>query len=308
MKTVIAGNGSNSTAAVLAWLAAGNQFHLANLYLIGEPDQPRAIWLTDWETPLSWPVAGTFLPAVISRGTISSKIGLEVQSLDVSWTPRAQPATQSIATASPYQLARMGYYDNWPVRVWSVYMPTPGDANTYGCSEAFGGRVASVTIQRGALKFKVNSFLDCINQQVPTNVIEVLNTAAAYTGASPPKGFVNIPQFIVQLGSSTNVVVGFQTFPDPGSILDTNNVQGGYLVFNGGPDSTLAGVWSAIQQNTSVAVGGGTYNQFVLYAPLPFPPSLTDTFYVSGPAPINRADGDLFGGSFPFVPNPETGW
>jgi hypothetical protein len=204
----------------------------------------------------------------------------------------------------------MGYYDNWPVHVWSCYMPTPGDANTYGCSEAFGGRIASVTIQRGALKFKVNSFLDVINQQVPTNVIEVLNTAAAYTGATPPKGFVNGPQFAVVVGSSTNVVVGFQTFPNPGSILDTNNVQGGYLVFNGGPDSTVSGIWSAIQQNTGVTTGGsgggGTFNQFILYSPLPFPPSVLDTFYVSAAAPINRGDGDYAG--FGSVPSPETGF
>src|SRR5258707_6259105 len=44
--------------------------------------------------------------------------------------------------SSPYQLSQMGFWDNWPVRVWTAYMPTKGDANTYGASELFGGRVA----------------------------------------------------------------------------------------------------------------------------------------------------------------------
>ncbi len=312
MKRVIGGTGKDTTAQVLAWLQSAAPLPLANLYLIGEADHPQALRLTDWEAPLSWPIVGTFIPSVIRRGTVSSKIGLEVESLQIDWSAKNQDYGVTIQSASPYQLARMGYYDNWPVRVWTCYMPTPGDANTFGCSELFGGRVANITVSRGLLTFKVNSFLDIVNQKVPTNVIELLNTAAAYQGASPPKGFSQIPQFVVEEGSSNNVVVGYQVSPNPGGILDDNIARGGFLVFNTvttGDGSTLGGVWSAIQQNTAVNTGGsdgggGRYNQFILYSSLPWPPqSAQDSFYISGPSPINKADGDYYG--FPYVPAPE---
>jgi hypothetical protein len=332
MKTCIAGNGSDSTALVLAWLAANNELRVKNLYLIGRPDDPMALWLTDYESPLSWPCwsnekrnpngfPSAFDPAVIKRGTVTSKIGLEVQTLDLTWTPKNRSFTQNISTASPYQLAQLGYYDNWEVRVWTVYMPTPGDANTFGCSELFGGRIAPTAIARGQIQWTVNSFLDVVNQYVPTNVIELLNTGAAYTGATPPAGYSRIPQFDAVTGSSVSSIVGDETFPTAHAILDDNLVRGGYLVFhNIQPDptavppvlgSTLGGMWSPILQNTGVWSGGspgsGTeYNQFLLSVPLPFPPTPgRDSFYVSGAAPINMSDGSFLG--FPFVPAATAG-
>lgn len=321
MKKCTAGDGSDSTSAVLAWLAANKQLALADVYLIGRPEDPLALWLTNWEAPLIWPCwtnekkntggfPNAFDPAVIKRGTIASKIGFEVESLDVTWSPVNKTYTASIATASPYQLASLGYYDNWEVRVWTVFMPTPGDANTFGCCELFGGRIADTTVNRGTIQWKVNSFLDVVNQYVPTNVIELLNTGAAYTGATKPTGYSRIPQFSAAVGSSTNVVVGQQTFPNPGDTLDTNSVRGGFLVFNNGPGATLGGVWSAILQNTLVETGGtsGAHeNQFILASPLPWPPTPgVDTFYVSAAAPIDQADGDYLG--FPYVPSPQSSW
>jgi hypothetical protein len=316
MKNVTAGNGADTTAAVLTWLGSNNMLRLANLYLIGEANDPAALWLTDYEAPLVWPcwssakqsTGGTpnaFDPAMITRGSITSQVGLDVESLQLTWSPAPTALTQSVATASPYQLAQMGYYDNWPVRVWTVYMPTPGDANTFGCSELFGGRIADTTCERGKLTFSVNSFLDVVNQYVPTNVIELLNTVAAYAGATPPanNGGV-IPQFAVVGGDSTTQVNGSCT-NSPGNIFNTNIFQHGYLVFMDGPGATLAGVWSAIQQNIKVNINGTYVNQFLLYSALPWPPTPgADTFYVSAASPINQADGDFYG--FPYVPNPET--
>jgi hypothetical protein len=305
MKTCTGGNGSDTTSAVAAWLAAGRQFTLATLYLIGEPDDPAALWLTDWESPLAWPCWGTFQPASITRGTVSSKIGLEVGSLDVTWAPKPAVFTQSIATASPYQLAQLGMFDNRKVRVWTVYMPTPGDANTYGCSELFGGRVADSVCARGSIKFTVNSFLDVVNQYVPTNVIELLNTAASYAGATPPAGFNVIPQCDIVTGNSPTQVNCDCTNIGPHHIFGTNVLQHGFLVFNSSPSSTLGGVWSAIQQNVPVTVAGVNYNQIILYSPLPWSPTPgLDTCYLSAASPINQADGDYVG--FPYVPSPES--
>jgi len=316
MKTCIAGNGADSTSAVLVWLAAGNDFTIATLFLLGEQDDPLALWLTDWESPLVWPVWGTFLPAVITRGSVTSKVGLDSESLEIKWTPATSTYTASVATANPYQLASIGHYDNLKVRVWTVYMPTPGDANTLGCSELFGGRVADTTIERGVITFSVNSLLDVVNQQVPNNIIELLNTAAAYAGATPPHDTSgNIPRFNVMTGNSNNTVMGdCVTSGYTHHVFGNNDFRGGFLVFDTTPTSTLGGVWSAISQNTGLYIGAdgnptsiphGTtkYNQFVLYTPLPWPPTPgADTFYVSAASPINQADGDYFG--FPYVPDP----
>ena len=120
-----------------------------------------------------------------------------------------------------------------------------------------------------------------------------------------------IPQFNVLTGDSNTVIEGDCTtssiglhhqFPD-------NSFQHGYLVFNNGPGATLAGYWSAIQQNKGNTVGSVNANQFILYTPLPWPPTpvvggMGDTFYVSATAPINQADGEYFG--FPYVPAPIT--
>src|SRR4051794_37034185 len=98
MRKVIAGDGSDSTAAVLSWLAANRKLPIANVYCIGRPENPLALWLTDYETPLCWLPATVekrnpngspkaFDPAVITRGSVKSGIGLDVAKMDVNWTP-----------------------------------------------------------------------------------------------------------------------------------------------------------------------------------------------------------------------------
>src|SRR5206468_2295813 len=124
MRQTIGGDGQDTTAAAMAYLTANNRIWAANLYLIGEADDPAAVWLTDWESPLLWSCWGTFQSTVIKRGPVTSQIGLEVESLDLTWSPRNSAATASVATASPYQLARIGHYDNKRVRAWRCLMPS----------------------------------------------------------------------------------------------------------------------------------------------------------------------------------------
>ena len=191
MRNAIDGYGNDSTARLAQYLRTRNQVRFANLILIGVPENPNSIRLTDWESPLFYPPWGTFQNAVVSRSTVQSKIGFDVSPLTISWTPRNQPWSANVNTANPYQLAQAGYYDNWPVRVWTVYMPTPGDCMTFGATALFGGYIGDSTTARGKIGPTVRSFLAVTGQQVPNNVIEILNTAAAYKGATPPKGFAN---------------------------------------------------------------------------------------------------------------------
>lgn len=306
MKQILSGSGVDTTATVMAWLKAHKSIQLADLYLIGEDDDPRALWLTNYPSSLVWSLWGTFQSAVVKRGAINCKIGLEAESLDITWSPKNSAITASLATASPYQQARLGVYDNWRVRVWRCYMPTPGDADTFGAMELFAGWIGACPSQRGSISFQVNSYLYALNQKVPTGIIEVTSTLASYSGGVPPSGFSQMPQFAVVAGSTPTILYADQTAPHAGSIPGTNSLNGGYVVFNGGAGATLRGSYSIIARNSNFDAGGGVHHtELQLYSPLPWAPTPgVDTFYVSAQAPINQADGDY--GGFPYVPAPET--
>jgi hypothetical protein len=307
MRQMIGGSGQDTTAAAAAYLAANNKFKEADLYLIGEPDDPMALWLTNWEAPLLWPVWGLFRPAVITRGTITTKVGLDVNPLDVTWSPANRPFTSSVATANPLQLANLGFYDNWRVRVWRTIMPTPGDANTFGAYELFGGRIATTEVSRGKIQWTVNSYMDVLDQKLPANVIEWTNTFASYTAATIPAGDPSIPLFQVVTGSTPNSIIADCVSPTAGKIYSGNLFTGGYMVFLDGTGATLAGAWSAIGGNGKYTDGDGNdHSIFSIYAALPWAPTPgADQFYVSMAAPVDVSEGGNYG--FPYVPDPSTG-
>src|SRR5450759_536101 len=99
MKKCLDGNGNDSTAAVKAFLLNNSSPRLRTLYLIGQAEDPYSLWLTDNESDLVWSFWGTFVRAVVSRGTVSSKIGLESTSMDLSYSP-AMPRTFGSTTAT----------------------------------------------------------------------------------------------------------------------------------------------------------------------------------------------------------------
>jgi hypothetical protein len=301
MRKVLSGNGTDTTATVLTALKASNNLWQADLYLIGEADDPQALWLCNWESPLLWSLWGTFLPAVIKRGSIASDIGLDSKQLDISWAPTNQTFTSSIPTTSPYELARLGFYDNRRFRLWRCLMPTPGDANTWGAYELFGGVIGTTQPTRGEIKFNVQSYLYVLDEKVPPGVIEISNSLASYIGGTPPAGFSSIPQFIVADTSSTTVINADCT-STPTQIFTDDVFDDGYIVFAG--DSTLAGLFSVVAKNSNYTNGGHQYNRFQIFSPMPWVPTIGDKFYVSGQSPIDQADGDYYG--FPFVPAPEA--
>ncbi len=304
MKKVISGLGVDTTATVMAAMKQKNLFWLADLYLIGEPDDPEALYLAAWEGPLHWSMYGTFLAADISRDTVPCKVGLEVPTLKVEWRPPYSPPTQSLATAPAYQRAIAKYYDNWPVRIWRAYMPTPGDANTYGCREVFGGRVGDITVERGVIRFTCNAFLDVTNQNVPSQVVEISNPLASAIGATPPGDLDNVPSFNIIAGS-TDVELICDCISPAHHIFNNDELHNGFVVFENPAGATLARQWAGIQNNRTINIDGTDYNAILLYSRLPLAPTPgVDQFYVSGSSPVNLSDGDYIG--FPYVPNPET--
>jgi hypothetical protein len=305
MRQFTAGNGTNSTGTVQSFLASTTKVLLADLYLIGEQEDPLATWLTNWQSDLNWPIFGKFGATSIKRGNITSQVGLQVDALDVEWSPPLAAFGTTVSTMNPYQLAQTGFYDNQRVRLWRTVMPTPGDANTYGATPWFGGRVADTTVSRGLVKFTINSFLDAINQKVPPNVIELSNTFAGFAGNTPvlADSETNVPTFTVVFPSSTNQIFGDCIQPTAHKIYSDQTFQYGFMVFL--PGSTLAGYWSPIGFSTSRNVVGTNYNVFTVYAQFPFAPTPGDQFYVSTQWPVNlqaSMAGQYKG--FPYVPDP----
>ena len=139
MRKVIDGNGADSTGLAQNWLLGNSSLVVCDLYLFGDPEDPRSIRLTNHESPIVYPPWGTFLPAVVTRDGVTAKVGLDVQSLTITWSPAQQSSTQNTGTASPSQLARLHFYDNWPVRIFKVFLASEGDNVLPPAAAAAGG-------------------------------------------------------------------------------------------------------------------------------------------------------------------------
>lgn len=312
MRKVIGGNGQDNTAAAQAWLLSKNSLLLRDLIIIGYPEDPRSIWLTNHEAPVIYSqFDGVFKPATVTRGQVQAKIGLDVQKLNITWSPSNNASTVNTASASPAQLARLHTFDNWPVLILRAFMPTPGDADTLGCAEWFGGRVDTASPERNKLTFAVNSNLDVVTQKVPSTVIEVTNTLASTAAVTLPAGDASVPVFACFTGSTEDFIIADCQSPTADNIYSGNLFSGGYMVFLSGPGATLAGAWSAIGQNGKFTDGDDNdHSEFEIYSALPWPPTpfvdgSGDTFYVSTAAPVNISGEGNFG--FPYVPNPQSG-
>lgn len=318
MRTFTDGNGNDSTAAAKAFLAANQSLRFADLYLIGELEDPLATWLTGYESDLLWSSWGTFKHSTIVRDRITSKIGLEVQTLQVTWSPQLTAFGTTPATANPYQKAQSGFYDNTKFRLWRALLPTPGDCNTYGAMDWFGGRIAATEISRGQIKWTVNSFLDALDQPVPPNVIEASNALAGFSGAVPvlADGETQYPVFQVTNPASfkslpplsTTTFLGACLSPTANKVYNNNRFALGYIQFM--PGSSLAGYWSPVASNVLYDAGDGHhYNQFQVFAAFPWAPTPGDQFYASTQMPPDYATALAVGAGFkgfPFVPQPQT--
>lgn len=309
MKQVYSGAGVNTTSSVVSYLEGTTKPLIRNLIMVGVPENPYSLFMTDHESPLSYALypQQTFRPAVVKRGSVKCKIGLDSDSVDLTWSPGPNTYTLSVASANPRTLAMQGFYDNWPVTMFVGFMPTPGDVNTLGCAILFKGIIAETKVDRNEITWTINSLMVVLDQQVPTNVIEATNSLASYTAASPPTGFTTVPQFTVFGSVGDNIVYGDVLPPfSSGHIFTTNVFQGGYLIFIPGNGATLPQIWGTVAANGLFVDGSSVHhNKIQLYQSLPWAPtpwtgSAGDQFIVSAPVPTTG------GYSFKYVPSPES--
>jgi hypothetical protein len=321
MRTFINGAGTDSTSLVRDYLASHRQLLLCDLYVIRTAPcyagqyLDQTFLLTDFEAPLKWDHKGTFQKAVISRGEVESKIGLEADSLDITWSPLdsqvlASGGSPLTTLLTVLQGFNAGIFDNGTVEVWRCVLPNPGDligspavaakfgdANTFGACMMFGGRIGDIKPDRQSVTMTVISRMETLNIQVPTNLIEPTNILAQYlTGQLASAGPASAA---VVAGSTVNKIYADGT-GSPIITAPAGTYDSGYLRFSSGK---LAGHFVGVRAQT---IESG-HHAFYLYGKLPFPPSVGDTLipYIPIPRDFASASASANGyAGFPFVPNP----
>ena len=262
----------------------------------------KTFLLTDYPSSLVWDYRGQFFPATISRNEIESKIGLEAAELEVTWAPHDY---DEVVPGKLTVLASFGFgiFDNATIEVWKVVMPRPGDqlsasplvlaqlgdCNTFGATLIFQGRVGDVKPTRSGVKtMKLISRMETLNMNVPPNLIEPTNVYAAMSPGVVPAG--GLSSLTVDAGSTTSTVYSQET-------VAADIYDGGYIVFSSGD---LKGFHARILVEYPV----GTSTAFDLSEPLPFPPTVGDTFIGFVSVPLDDA-GAQYGG-FRWVPSPDN--
>lgn len=194
MRQFIGGDGSDTTAAVTAYLATHKQIYAANLYLIGEPEDPQSIWLTDWESPLVWgpwsgaPGGGVGFPA----------------------PPRALAAGESMAWAIASTLEGVGVWANPP----SIYNCSRGCTGA-----ATGNRFSGNLGMTGADSFGRNSVsLVWKNYALPLGIPRGATIVDVYPAVQVAA--VQTAQFqqIVTPGGLIPVTAGLHYSPNIGTV------------------------------------------------------------------------------------------
>jgi hypothetical protein len=311
MRSFISGAGTDSTAAVQAHLAAHRELHLADLYVINTAPcyagkhMGRTFLLTDFPSPLLWAHRGTFKTGVILRGEVASKIGLEADSLQVTWSPQDSDVLATDGSGNTLLSAIEGFgsgvFDNGTVEVWRCVMPTMGDAATLGACLLFSGRIGNIEPDRLKAVITVLSRTEVLNQMIPTNLIEPTNIVAQYTTgqvlAGGPSGFT------LASGSTRKILYANPTSAPGGYVPKSGSWDDGYVVMSA--PGKLGGSFRGVR--SQIYDAGITHHVFYLAEDLPFDPLVGDTFQAFIFVPPDHAGAAAQGSDylgFEFVPSP----
>ena len=261
--------------------------------------------LTDYPSSLVWNVRGTFAPGEISRGTVESKIGLEADTLQVTWSPKDSDILADDGSGHTLLSAIAGFgagvFDNGTLEVWRCLMPTLGDAQALGACLLFSGRIGNIDPDRLKAVITVVSRLEVLNEMVPTNLIEPTNIIAQYTTGQILNGGPS--RFLLTSGSTRKILYADPT-DAPGPYVPANDSwTDGYVVMAG--PGKLGGSYRGVR--SQIYDPGISHHVFYLSEDLPFDPLAGDTFQAFIPVPPSQAGAATQGSDyvgFPYVPSP----
>jgi hypothetical protein len=324
MRTITGGDGSDQTAAVQAWLLGNNsQLEIAELYQINTPyllvggnvfQKPTPFFVTGYGGPLKYNkifepdgvTIPTFLPSVISRDQLNFSVGLDDVECKVTWAPKASnlygiPSGSAQPATSIQQAFVEGKFNNGSVRIWKVYMPTPGDANTFGVMELWMGRIAQVDVSALGIEISCKGFTDLLEDQIPRYIIQpgnrtnqqgMINSVAAF--GSQVIGPAVAGEGITIAGSTRTAI----RFNGPTmELYAPHSLAGMYVQL----DTYLP---ARIYDNTN----DGTHNTIYIQGKFPTAPGTGLNLLVQSSIPADvqtQPDGSQQLPGFPFVPRPE---
>ena len=154
-----------ANGALITHLATSKQFVIADLYTI-TLSNGTVLRYTSFDATLTdgvntWVAGGP----VITRGQTRSVIGLEVDTLDLTVSPKD---TDLIGSLTWYQAAQSGVLDSAQVKLERAFL---NGLSIIGKVIMFVGSVAPITISF-PLEITVNSLVECLAIQMPRNLYQ----------------------------------------------------------------------------------------------------------------------------------------
>jgi uncharacterized phage protein (TIGR02218 family) len=280
-----------ASSALINLLRSAQNLIVAELMTITLADGTVLTYTTAPQDIFFGGVTCTAKDALLQLGTISWRIGVEVDTLKLQIWSDLSNVVESTAVQ---QAAIAGFLDEALVLVQRLFTATWGDWSA-GAVTLFKGNVSDMTIDQARIDMDVKSRKELLTIPFPYHVYGPSCRWPLYGS-----GCTANPASFVVAGA---VAAG-------GALLFTTNLtqvdqwfDQGYIVFTSGANIGIKrGVRSYLHAS----------GEILLWVPLPFTPSASDTFNAYPGCDHTQAtcDGKFsnlinFGG-FPFVPIPET--
>jgi hypothetical protein len=266
---------------------------------------------TDASSPLTY-AGNVYTPANIKNNGFKSKVGLDVDSLQLDWRFRGdEPMVTDPGTGATIltmlQGFRYGLWDGIWVKWLRVYMPIFGDCDSLGAVRMFRGRMAEPNVDRLTATLTVNSVTEMFNRQVPQQLIEANNRSQQIGPGLPPDLNPDPTHWtsfecVTGHGGTVQRIVASQTAPTAGQVYAPGTFDLGYLLFQASP------LLFFVAQVAHYDVEAG-FNVFYLFKPLYVDPhAYALNFFAFIPVPrdqtLSGASGVTLPG-FPRIPLPE---
>lgn len=228
----------------------------------------------------------------IERTKVTSKVGVEADSVDLTLTPSA---TDTVNGASWQLAARLGYLDGAEVLIETAYGKTW--PTVVGKLHVFEGQTSDVEPERSSILVTVKSALELLAQPFPRNLYQSVCLHTVYdTGCGVSKASYTFTGAIVDSPAPT--LTSFKT----GHGQAVGYFDQGVITFTSGPNAGL----KRTVKSYDPAIG------FSFALPLPQMPMAGDIISVFAGCDRTLAtcrakftNSDRFRG-FPYIPNPET--
>lgn len=275
----------SASGSLVTYLRTATAFFVADLWKIILANGTTLYWTSAATTIAT--SSGTYSAGpVIERGPIRTKVGLEVDSLEVTLKG---PAIQILGLAMP-QAAGNGALDGARVELRRIVMPTFGDTSK-GDFIAFAGRVSTVNPSSTEVRLSIKSDLELLNVQMPRNVYQPGCSRTLFDSGCGKLRAAYQKTATVTGGDRYTVNT---SLPDPGGWFDL-----GVITFTSGPNAGVSRTVKSFQSGT-----------FTLALPLPYAAAGSITA-VPGCDKTKSTCQSKFNNlaafrGFPFVPKPET--